>query len=94
VRLEAIKHLLWDVDREALDPVKLNKFIIERVLKFGTPKEIVWLLRSYEEADIIKVIRSSRNLDRKTATFWSVHYDIPLDEIRCLQTPLIISCCY
>jgi hypothetical protein len=71
-----------------------QKIIIERVLKFGTPKEIVWLLRSYEEADIIKVIRSSRNLDRKTATFWSVHYDIPLDEIRCLQTPLIISCCY
>ncbi len=94
MRLEAIKHLLWDVDREALDPVKHKKFIIERVLKFGTPKEIVWLLRSYEEADIIKVIRSSRNLDRKTATFWSVHYDIPLDEIRCLQTPLIISCCY
>jgi Family of unknown function (DUF6922) len=92
--LDAIKHLLWDVDREALDPVKHKKFIIERVLKYGTPKEVVWLLARYAEADIIAVIKSSRNLDRKTATYWSVHYNIPADEIRCLQMPLIISCCY
>jgi len=92
--LDAIRHLLWDVDRKSLDPRKHKKFIIERVLKFGTPKEVVWLLARYEETDIIEVIKSSRNLDRKTATYWSVHYDIPLDEIRCLKTPLIINCCY
>jgi hypothetical protein len=92
--LEAIKHLLWDVDRETIDPQKHKKFIIERVLKFGTPKEVRWLLSKYVEADIIQVVKSSRNLDCKTANFWAVHFGIPLEEIRCLNMPLLQSCFY
>ena len=89
--LEAIKHLLWDVDPRTIDLQKHKKFIIERVLKFGTPMEVRWLLEKYTGADIIQVVKSSRNLDRKTANYWSIHYGIPREEIRCLNTPLILS---
>ena len=64
-----------------LDPQKHKKFIIERVLKFGTPKDIRWLLATYAEDDIIQVVKASRALDKKTANFWAIHYGIPLEEI-------------
>jgi hypothetical protein len=92
--LEAIKHLLWDVDPGTIDPQKHKKFIIERVLKFGTPKEVRWLLATYTEAEIIQVVKTSRNLDRKTANFWAVHFGIPSEEILCLNMPLLQSCFY
>ena len=92
--LEAVKHLLWDVDRNTIDPQKHKKFIIERVLKFGTPKEVRWLLATYAEADIIQVVKSSRSLDKKTANFWAVHFGIPSEEILCLNMLLLQSCFY
>ena len=92
--IENIRHLLWDVDRNKLDLQKHKKFIIERVLKFGTPKEVRWLLATYAEADIIQVVKSSRSLDKKTANFWAVHFAIPSEEILCLNMPLLQSCFY
>jgi hypothetical protein len=89
--LEMIRHLLWDVDRNTLDPQKHKQFIIERVLKFGAPKEVRWLLQEYTGAEIIQVVKTSRNLDRKTANFWAIHYGIPVEEVRCLNTPLILN---
>jgi hypothetical protein len=86
--LETIKHLLWDVDRNTLDPQKYKKFIIERVLKFGAPKEVRLLLATYVDADIIQAVKSSRNLDRKTANFWAIHYGISLEEVKCLTMPI------
>ncbi len=39
----AIRHLLGDVDKAGLDVERHKAFIIDRVLKFGTPPEVPWL---------------------------------------------------
>jgi len=88
----AIQHLLWDVAAADLDLERHKAFIIARVLQFGTPAEVRWLLATYAEADIIATVRTSRNLDRRTANFWSVHFGIPAEEIRCLQTSWLQDC--
>lgn len=88
----AIRHLLWDVDEASLDLERHKGFIIARVLQFGTPVELRWLLRTYSEADIITTVRTARSLDRRTAHFWGVHYGIPAEEVRCLQTSWLQDC--
>jgi hypothetical protein len=85
--LEKMKAFFWDVDINAVDPVKHKRFVIERLLRFGTPKEVCWVLASYSRAEIVAIIQQSRNLDPKTANFWAIHFDIPQEEVRCLKMP-------
>ncbi len=91
--LASIRHLLWDVDPASLDLAQHKTFIIARILQFGTPADIRWLLQTYAEGDIIATVQTSRTLDRRTANFWSVHYGIPAEEIRCLQRRWSPDCC-
>lgn len=88
------KHLFWDVDPMGLDPDRHSKFIIERVLRFGLPEDVVAMQEQYSETKIRAVVIHSRHIDRKTASFWALHLDIPREEIACFSTPLINSCFY
>ena len=82
-------HLLWDVDRSKLD-INLHKtFIIERVLRYGLPEDVRWLLKTYSEEDLVKTIKSSKNIDRKTANYWTLHLNIKKEDVLCLNRPLI-----
>lgn len=87
-------HLFWDVDPQKLDAEQHKTFIIERILRFGQPSDIQWLLAQYSDAAIRSVIQYSRNIDRKTAAFWAVHLNIPREEIACFSTPSITDCFY
>lgn len=88
------KHLFWDVDPLTLDSEKHSSFIIERILRFGLPEDIKTLLEHYSYTLIRDVVCHSRNIDRKTASFWALHLNIPREEIACFSTPLINSCFY
>jgi len=85
-------YLLWDVDTGSIDPVSHRQFVIERTLRYGFPEDIKLLMSCYDNSSIIEAVRSSRNLDRKTANFWAIHFDIPREEIRCFSTPSITPC--
>jgi len=87
-------HLFWDVDPQKLDAEHHKTFVIERILRFGQPTDIQWLLGQYTDAAIRSVIVNSRNIDRKTAAFWSVHLNIPREEISCFSTPSITDSFY
>jgi hypothetical protein len=80
--------VLWDTDLEKLDINEKYFAIIERVLKFGRPEQIRWLLMTYSENQIIETIKKSKNIDLKTANFWSIHYKIPREDIFCLNNQL------
>jgi hypothetical protein len=84
--VKPLRHLLWEVEPQRLDLREHRAFLIARVLRFGTPADIRWLLEAYTDAEIIETVKTSRGLDRKTATFWAVHFGIPVEEIRCLRT--------
>ena len=78
----------------ALDPEKHRKFIIERILRFGLPEDVQAMQKQYSEATIRMVVTNSRHIDRKTASFWAIHLNIPREEIACFSIPLINSCFY
>jgi len=87
-------YLFWDIDQDTLDLHRHKRFIIERMLQYGRPEDIHWLLDHYSKDDIVDVIKRSKTIDRKTASYWSIHYHIPEKEILCLNRPLIQDCFY
>lgn len=89
-----IAEFFWDVDIDRLDTVKNKKFIIERLLRYGRPEQIKWVLASYSDNEIIEVVKSSRTIDRKTATYWALHYNILPGEVLCLNRRLMQECFY
>lgn len=88
------QHLFWDVNPLALDPDQHSRFILERILRFGLPEDVRLMLEKYDVDTIRSVVCHSRRIDRKTASFWAVHLNIPREEIACFSTPLISSCFY
>ena len=89
-----LKNLFWDFDIEKIDLKKDREFIIERILKYGLPEQVNWLLDNYTEKLIVEVIKKSKNIDKKTANYWAIHFQIPKKNILCLKRPLIQDCFY
>ena len=87
-------HLFWDVDPLKLDPELHSNFIIERILRYGLPEDVKQMLEQFSDVVIRSVVCHSRNIDRKTASFWALHLKIPREEIRCFSMPLINGCFY
>ncbi len=91
---ERLRPFFWDVDISTVDVYKHKRFIIERLLKYGTSEEIKWLLKTYQDSDIIETLKISKNIDRKTANYWALHYGIKKEEVACLREPLMQTCFY
>lgn len=75
--------LFWDV--MDLDEVRHKRYIISRVLDFGNERDIRILRKLYGDEEIINTIKRSRSLQKKTANFWSIYFNIPPEEIECLK---------
>ncbi len=89
-----IADFFWDVDMKSLDTVKNKRFIIERLLRYGRPEQIKWMLARYSDREIIEVVKSSRTIDKKTANYWALHYHLLPKEVVCLNRQLIQECFY
>lgn len=94
IDINDIAEFFWDVDTKGLDTGKNKKFIIERLLQYGRPEQIKWLFAHYSDKEIIEVVKSSRTIDKKTANYWSLHYNISSNEVLCLKRQLIQECFY
>lgn len=65
--------LFWDVDPKTIDPQKHARYIIERVLDFGTDREIRWMVHYYSPIKVKQVVRQQRSpLQPKTKALWSL----------------------
>ncbi len=65
--------LFWDVDPKNIDPQKNARYIIERVLEFGEPNEVGWVLNYYPKRTIKKVMSLPRvQISRKSKALWSL----------------------
>jgi len=87
-------YLFWDVDINMINMDKHKKLIVERTLRLGRPESINWLLNTYKENDIIEVIKKTKNINRKTANYWAIHFGIPREEIVCLNMQFQTDCFY
>lgn len=83
----SFKEHFWDVDFAKLDKNRNSAFIIKRILDRGNTDDINWLISEYDEEQIKNVLKSSRDLSRKTASFWANIFDIDSQEMLCLKKP-------
>jgi hypothetical protein len=79
-------NLFWDIDLQDLDIEKHKKYIIERVLEYGTFDDWLLLCRHFTLATVIRVAQVLRSLDPKTLAFLSVVGNVPLETFRCYST--------
>lgn len=82
-----LKINFWDVEFEKLDSEKNATFIIKRILDRGNTEAVLWLTSNYSEDQIKNVIKTSRDISRKTANFWAKILNIEIQEILCLKKP-------
>ncbi|TYB97071.1 MAG: hypothetical protein FXF54_02765 [Kosmotoga sp.] len=71
----------WDVDTKKLDLEKNKEFIISRVLEHGILKDVHELKKVYSTQEIREVVKKSKNISDKTATFWANVLHIPIEEV-------------
>lgn len=89
VEKDLLRPIFWDIDINNLDFEKHKRYTIERVLQFGRSEHLRWLLENSTDEEIIETVKRSRNIDRKTANLWSIHFNIAREEIECFRKPLI-----
>ena len=68
------RSLFWDVDTKTIDPKKHARYIIERILDFGTDEEVRWMTHSYTPRIIRDVVHRSRALHDKSKALWELLY--------------------
>ncbi len=77
----------WDVKFEELDSKTHAFLIIKRVLDRGALSDIRWLLKTYREDEIKKVVMQTKDLSRPTANFWADMLHVDKSQVVCLQKP-------
>lgn len=62
--------LFWDVDPETIDVKKNARYIIERILDFGTDDEVRWMWQQYPRPLLSDVVKRSRDIRPISRNFW------------------------
>lgn len=62
--------LFWDINPATLDEKRHSRYIIERVLDFGTDEEVRWMYMTYPRELIRDVVDRSRVLRPETRPLW------------------------
>ena len=71
---EFLKKYFWDCDFENISLREYPFFIIERILNYGNSDAIRWLMSNVDEESIRKIVKSSRNLNKKTKNYWEIMF--------------------
>jgi hypothetical protein len=66
------KKYFWDCDFTQLTLREYAFFITERILVYGDLPALQWVMRTAGMECIRRVVRESRNLDKKTINFWEL----------------------
>lgn len=81
-----LHRFFWEYDVKTLDE-KLNWHqVIERILEYGDIEANRWVYRTYKSNQIATVVKSSRQLSKRTAALWKNLLGIPEGEVACLNT--------
>jgi Family of unknown function (DUF6922) len=73
---ERFSSLFWDTSIDKIHVNRNARYIIEKVLEFGSLESLEWLQRVYKTQKIIDVIHSSRNLTDKSRNFWKIWFKV------------------
>lgn len=81
----ALKKYFWEIKFENLDQEKRADYIIERLLEYSDIEGMRWLLKTHPREKIVEVLKTSRGLSQKSANFWAIYFEVPKEEILCLN---------
>jgi len=62
--------LFWDIDPATLNERRHARYIIERILDFGTDEEVRWMYGAYPHTLIRDIVEHSRVLRPETRPLW------------------------
>lgn len=77
------KSLFWDVKPGEIEPERNRRMILERVFSRGNLHEFRAIQDLYSEDEIKSTIVQIGTLDKKTHTFLSKNYCIPISDFKC-----------
>lgn len=68
------QELFWDVDPKTIDPDKHARYIIERILDYGTDREIEWMWNYYGKRKrlMLDIVQRSRVLHSQSRSLWKL----------------------
>lgn len=79
------KTLFWDTDFDSLDPDRNARYIIERVVMYGTLSDLRKILNYYGWGRVHRETLQSRELDPKSLSFLSCLFDTPPENYACFK---------
>ncbi len=79
-------YLFWDIDINDIDVQKHKKYIIKKVLQYGTYSDWKITLKFYGKTTIINIAKTITDLDKKTVSFLSAISGVPKTEFLCYTT--------
>ena len=82
-----IKPYFWDVDIGKLNPKQYPEYIIGRILEYGRPDAVQWVIKTFDKKLIRQSVKKNREMSRKTAEFWGNYFGLRKKEILCLKKP-------
>ena len=65
------RSLFWDVDPVAIDPERHARYVIERIMDFGTDEEVRWMWRAYPVEELHRVAMLPRGIDPRSRPLWT-----------------------
>ena len=77
------QRLFWD--KAAINSEDDRYVIAERILEWGTEREVRTALSCYGKDFVRRVVAESRNLSPKTVNYFSVIFGIPREATRCFS---------
>ena len=65
--------LFWDTDPMWVDPEKNARYVIERIMDFGTDEEVRWMWNAYPREVMRRVLALPRSVVHpKSRAFWEL----------------------
>ena len=75
--------LFWDIDPSKLDYDAKARFVIGRVVMYGTLADWKAILHHYGPERVRDEMLQERYLDKKTLNYLSFYFEVPKTEFRC-----------
>jgi hypothetical protein len=73
---EHFRTLFWDTDLKNIHMKRNARYIIERILEFGSLDALNWLQRVYTVQNIIDVLSTGRGMSQRSRIFWKLWFGV------------------
>jgi hypothetical protein len=73
---DRFRTLFWDTDLKNIHIKRNARYIIERILEFGSLDALSWLQRLYTVQNIIDVLSTGKGMSKRSRTFWELWFGV------------------